>query len=208
MFFALAPLVIAGGCAKEGQIDPSGGITAMRSACPEVGVPAGTGDITLFNPKDSRLASAIDVTATITNVRAACNDSGDQVVSQVTFDIEARRSDTSAARDVTFPYFITVVRGGTAVTAKRVAQASVHFAAGQARAQVSAQGSSVIARSAATLPQDVRDKITQKRKAGDENAAVDPLSDPAVRSAVARATFETLVGFQLTSDQLKYNLTR
>ena len=35
-----------------------------------------------------------------------------------------------------------------------------------------------------------------------------PLADPAVRAAVANATFEHLVGFQLTQDQLRYNATR
>ena len=40
------------------------------------------------------------------------------------------------------------------------------------------------------------------------DAAVDPMSDPAVREAVTRATFEHLVGFQLTQDQLRYNVTR
>jgi hypothetical protein len=29
-----------------------------------------------------------------------------------------------------------------------------------------------------------------------------------VREAVQRATFQALVGFQLTDDQLKYNMTR
>jgi hypothetical protein len=37
---------------------------------------------------------------------------------------------------------------------------------------------------------------------------MDPLSDPAIRSAVLSATFEALVGFQLTEEQLKYNVTR
>ena len=32
--------------------------------------------------------------------------------------------------------------------------------------------------------------------------------DPAVKAAVARATFELLVGFQLTEQQLAYNATR
>ena len=40
------------------------------------------------------------------------------------------------------------------------------------------------------------------------NAAVDPLSDPVIRTAVARATFEHLIGFQLTNEQLRYNATR
>ena len=47
-----------------------------------------------------------------------------------------------------------------------------------------------------------------RRKAGEAEAAVDPLTDPAVRDAVAKATFEHLVGFQLSDEQLRYNATR
>ena len=43
---------------------------------------------------------------------------------------------------------------------------------------------------------------------GDPDAAVDPLSDPKIRDAVAQATFEHLVGFQLSEEQLRYNATR
>ena len=43
---------------------------------------------------------------------------------------------------------------------------------------------------------------------GDSDAAIDPMSDPAVKAAVARATFEVLVGFQLDQSQLVYNVTR
>ena len=63
-------------------------------------------------------------------------------------------------------------------------------------------------RSAATLPANVRSILTRPRKAGEAEAAIDPLADPAVRQAVANATFEHLVGFELTQDQLKYNATR
>jgi hypothetical protein len=34
------------------------------------------------------------------------------------------------------------------------------------------------------------------------------MADPQVKAAVDRATFELLVGFQLTQDQLAYNATR
>ena len=78
----------------------------------------------------------------------------------------------------------------------------------QARAQADGQGTATITRAAATLPPEVRERLTRKRKAGDEDAAVDPLSTPEVRQAVQRATFEALVGFQLTDAQLKYNATR
>ena len=75
-------------------------------------------------------------------------------------------------------------------------------------AQASAQGGAFVDRAEATLPADIRARITRKRKAGDPDAAVDPLSDPEVKAAVARATFEVLVGFQLDQTQIAYNATR
>jgi hypothetical protein len=63
-------------------------------------------------------------------------------------------------------------------------------------------------RGVATLPENVRLTLVRPRKAGQAEAAVDPLSDPAVRTAVNNATFEHLIGFQLTQDQLRYNATR
>ena len=63
-------------------------------------------------------------------------------------------------------------------------------------------------RGAATLPAEVRRTLTQPRKSGQAEAAIDPLADPTIRTAVANATFEHLVGFQMSQDQLKYNATR
>jgi hypothetical protein len=200
-------LLAAGGCSRTGEI-ADGGITTLRSACPRVGVPAGTGDITVFDPPASREARAIDVTATLTNVVSTCDDAGEQIVTTVTFDVLGSRRDAGAARDVSLPYFITVVRGGTSVVAKSVDRVTLHFDAGQTRASAKGNAVSRVARAAATIPDDVRHRLTEKRKAGDEAAAMDPLSDPAVRQAVLAATFEALVGFQLTEDQLKYNMTR
>ena len=200
-------LLAAGGCSRTGEIT-EGGISAVRSACPHVGVPAGTGDVTLFNPATSREASAIDVVAVLTNLQSTCDEAGPQIQANLTFDVLARRNQPGPARDVTLPYFITVVRGGTSVTAKRVGQVTVRFAEGQIRAQTTGQATASIDRAAATLPEEVRKRLTEKRKAGDQAAAMDPLADPAIRSAVLSSTFEALVGFQLTEDQLKYNVTR
>ena len=197
-----------GGCASKGEIDATGGISAIRTACPTVAVPAATGDITVFDPVTSRDQSAIDVTALMTNVRSTCVDANDPILTNVSFTVQARRARADAARDVVLPYFVTVVRGGSAVVAKRVGRVTLHFDAGQLRAEANAQGTATITRAAATLSADVREKLTRKRKAGDEDAATDPLSRPEVRQAVLRATFEALVGFQLTQDQLKYNATR
>jgi hypothetical protein len=198
------------GCHHEGDIviEEGVGITALRTTCPAVGVPDFTGDVTLFNPPEARTADAMDVTATMTDVRTTCDDSGDRVHAVATFQVLGQRRNTQGARSVTLPYFATVVRGGETVVAKKIGNVTLNFADGQARAQASASGSADIDKASATLPADIRERITHKRKSGEADAAVDPLAQPDVRAAVDRATFELLVGFQLTDDQLKYNATR
>jgi hypothetical protein len=202
----LLPLVLLG-CNRQGEITGLGIITT-RTACPSVAIPAATGDITLFNPANSRDANAIDVVANITNIRSTCDDSGEYVVTNVTFDVHGQRRDPRGARDVTLEYFATVVQGGSNVVAKRLGRVGLQFADGQVRASTSGATSTQVLRSAATLPEDIRRRITRDRKPGDADAAIDPMADPAVRAAVQRATFEVLVGFQLTPEQLAYNATR
>jgi predicted kinase len=205
---SLIALALLAGCARDGEIDATGGIAITRTACPAVAVPANTGDITLFNPPASREARAIDVSATLTNVRMTCGDQGTDVVANAAFDVQAQRANASGARTVELPYFAVVVRGGNTVVAKRVQTVTLNFADGQLRASASGQGGAVINRAAATLPEDVRQKLARRRKADDADASIDPLSAPDVRGAVARASFELLVGFQLTDAQLQYNATR
>jgi hypothetical protein len=207
---ALAALTILSACRHTGDItdENGGGVYAVRSACPIAGVPAGTGDITLFDPADSRDSSAIDVTAAITDVRATCQEAGNDIVSTATFTVVALRRDAGPARQVALPYFDVALRGGTDVAAKQVGQAVLNFAAGDIHAWTRVQATVRVNRSATALPENVRAILTRPRKAGEAEAAVDPLTEPGVRAAVANATFEHLVGFELTQDQLKYNATR
>tara|TARA_A100001391_G_scaffold66729_3_gene42499 strand:+ start:89864 stop:90514 length:651 start_codon:yes stop_codon:yes gene_type:complete len=207
---ALATLMALAGCRSEGDIviEQGVGITALRSTCPAVGVPIYTGDITTFTPADARTLDALDVTAYITNVRATCDENGGQVFTSATFDVVASREDTAGARTVELPYFSTVVRGNDNVVAKRIGTVQVSFADGQARAQASGTAEAWVDRAEATLPADIRERITRKRRAGEDDAAIDPLTEPDVRAAVAKATFELLIGFQLTEEQLAYNATR
>lgn len=198
------------GCNTAGDlvVDEGVGITALRSVCPAVGVPDYTGDVTLFSPAGAVTADALDVTATLTNVTTTCDDSSERVYAQANFEVLGQRRDTRGARTVELPYFATVVRGGSAVVAKRIGTVTLHFPDGQARAVATGSGGAFIDRAEATLPDDIRDRITRKRKPGEIEAAVDPLTEPDVRAAISRATFELLVGFQLTQDQLAYNVTR
>lgn len=208
-FTGLAIVSLAG-CKTQGDlvVNEGVGITALRTACPAVGIPDYTGDVTLFSPSDAKTADAIDVTASMTDVRSTCDESGEKIYAQANFNVFAQRRNTQGARNVELPYYVTVVRGGSAVIAKRVGTVTLHFADGQARASASGSGGAYIDKAEATLPDDIRERITRKRKAGEADAAVDPLAEPAVRAAVARASFELLVGFQLTQDQLAYNATR
>ena len=198
------------GCSREGDLDVGAGVgvNVTRSGCPTVAVPDGTGDITIFNPVSSQDADAIDVVASVTNVRATCNESGEKIYAQASFDVQARRSDASGSRTVTLPYFNTVVQGGSAVISKRVGQVTIQFADGQQRAYAQAQAASYIDKASASLPAEIIQKITKKRKPGDPDAALDPMADPEVRAAVVRSSYEMLLGFQLTVDQLRYNVTR
>lgn len=210
LLIAAAVLATASGCRSKGElvVDEDVGVTAIRGACPAVGIPDFTGDITMFRTPGDVTASNIDVVAAMTNVRSQCNDTADKVYATATFDVLARRTDTRGSRQVTIPYFVTVLRGGSAVVAKRTGSVTLNFADGQERAQASGTGSAYIDRAEATLPAEIREQITRKRKAGDSDAAVDPLSLPDVKAAVNRATFEVLVGFQLDQSQFNYNITR
>ena len=207
---ALLALTLLAGCRHAGDVtsENGGGIFAVRSACPIAGIPSGTGDITLFDPQGSTDSGAIDVSATITKLRAYCQDSGSDVVSTVTFTVTGLRRDAGAGRQVTLPYFDVALRGGGTVAAKQVGYVVLNFPAGSQHATAAGRATIRVNRAAASLPENVRQILTRPRKAGEAEAAIDPLAEPGVREAVANATFEHLVGFQLTQDQLKYNATR
>ncbi|MEQ8412730.1 MAG: hypothetical protein RIC51_02820 [Erythrobacter sp.] len=206
---ALAAIAALGACSQEGElvVDQGVGITSVLTSCPAVGIPDYTGDITLFSGAGKTTAD-LDMSAAMTNLRSTCDDSGEKVYTSATFDVVARRADASGSRTVTLPYFVTVLRAGSAVVSKRVGEVTLTFADGEERAMASGTAASYVDRSASSLPEDIREKITRRRRPGDPEAALDPLADPEVKAAIARTRFEMLVGFQLSEDQLAYNATR
>lgn len=207
----LAALALAA-CVKNSEITAVGGTVGTevnRTGCPAVAIPADTGDVTLFNPPASRDARAIDVVATLTELKGTCDTTQSaNLATAATFRVDARRSDATAPRDVVLPYFAVVTRGGDQVVSKSVSQVLVHFDAGKLTASTTGRADASINRAEATLPEAIRQKIGKKRKAEDADASVDPMTDPTVRAALAKASFELLVGFQLTNEQIAYNATR
>jgi len=196
------------GCASDGLITETGGVLVTRSACTAVAIPAGTGDVTLFSPENARTADAIDVVATMTKLTSTCDETGEYVVTTANFEVQAQRRNAQGVREVILPYFATVVHAGSNVVSKSVNRVGLRFADGEYRATTTGTATSRVLRSAATLPEEIRRQVTRERKPGEPDAAIDPLSDPAVRAAVQRASFELLVGFQLTQEQLAYNATK
>ena len=210
MKLRLIPLMILAllpACNRQGTLE-DGGMYVRRSSCPIPGILAGTGDVTLFSPANSITADAIDVTATITNLHASCDETGADVISTLSFDVVAVRRDPTAAREVLLPYFDVALQAGNEVVAKRLGRVGLSFAPGSYRAQTSGQATIRVNRGAATLPADIQKQLSRPRKAGQADAAIDPMTDPATRAAVANATFEHLIGFQLSEQQLRYNVTR
>jgi hypothetical protein len=209
-FLALSAVAALGACSQKGElvIDQGVGIASVLTLCPSVGIPDYTGDVTTFRTGGDESTASLDISAAMTNLRSECNDTADQIYSEASFTVNARRTDTRGARSVELPYFVTVLRGGSAVVAKRIGTVTLTFADGQERATATAKAGSFVNRADAALPEDIRQKITKRRRAGDTEAALDPLADPEVKAAIARTRFEMLVGFQLTEAQLKYNVTR
>src|SRR4029453_10120630 len=148
---ALLSLTLLSACRHSGDItaENGGGVYAVRSACPIAGVPTGTGAITLFHPADSTDSRNIDVSASITDVRAVCQDAGSDVVSTTTFTIVALRRDAGPARQVVLPYFDVALRGGTTVAAKTIGQAVLNFQPGDVHAWTRVQATVRVNRAAA-----------------------------------------------------------
>ncbi len=199
-FIATAALALAG-C----QRNP---LVVKRSACPAVAIPTYTGDVTLFRPGKAQDANNIDLVATITNVRDTCVESAAALATGARFDVVARRSDAVGARSVSLPVFATLVQGGNLIVSKQQFQVTLNFADGQTRTTSHAGARSSVASSEASLPAETQALINRKRKTGDVDAAVDPLSDPAVRAAIRAHSFELLLGFQLGEAALAYNVTK
>jgi hypothetical protein len=200
--------LLLAGCGGGNKLDETLGLQVVRSTCPAVAVAAYTGDVSLFSPPESQDARALDVQASITNLRTTCDETGAVVHAQATFDVEARRSSRFGDREVVLPYFSTVMRAGTRIMSKQQSRVLVRFKDGETRATASATAGADIQKSLAALPPIVQERLRRKRKAGDADASIDPLADPKVKAAVNEANFELIVGFQLTDAQLAYNATR
>jgi hypothetical protein len=86
---ALTLIAALSACASEGELvlDEGVGIASVLSICPSVGIPDYTGDVTTFR-SDDRSTASLDVSAAMTDLRATCNDTADQVYSEASFTVK------------------------------------------------------------------------------------------------------------------------
>lgn len=198
---ALLAFAALAGCSRDTSI-------VKRSLCPAVSVAQYAGEVTRFDPPTRRDSEALALTAAVTNLRGACVEGSPEIATRVTFDVVAQRRDARAPAQVTLPVFVAVARAGEIVVTKQLVQVSLNFPAGKSRAIAHGLATTGVQRRAAALPADINKAITRERKPGDADAATDPLAEPKVRDAVRQASFEVLVGFQLTPEELAYNATK
>lgn len=181
-------------------------LRVSRSQCPAVAVPAYAGSVTLFNPPQSRNASAIDLTAQLTDLRGDCDDATDLLTTDVRFQVTAQRRHAGTPREVYLPLFVALVQGGNVLVSKQQTGVLLKFDANSLRAQAGGRARADVARSATVLPSDIQDRLSRKRRPDEQDALIDPRSDPRVKAAIRAATFEVLVGFQLDDPSLAYNV--
>ena len=194
------PVLLLAGCERNPLV-------VKRSSCPAVAVAAYAGDVTLFRPGAPDVAN-LDAVATLTNLREECAETADQFVTRISYDVIVRRNGAAEARQIVLPVFSAVVQAGNVINAKQISNVVVNFTAGQERAVVQGTATASVSRSAAAVSQDILDKINRKRRAGDFDAATDPMADPAVRAALRAASFEVVLGFQLDDRSLAYNIAK
>ena len=99
-------------------------------------------------------------------LRAYCQEAGNDVVSTVTFTVTGLRRDAGPARRLVLPYFDVALRGGaTSPPSSRLCRAELpgREPARDDRARASVR----VNRGAASLPANVRAILTRPRKAGE-----------------------------------------
>jgi hypothetical protein len=171
-----------------------------------VAIPLHAGQVTRFDPPQSRNADAIELTAQVTDVTATCVEGAEYLTTEVAFTVSAQRRRPGPAKEVYLPLFVALAQGGNVLVSKQITGVLLKFDEGAARAEQAGGARAEVHRSAVTLPPEVQARITRERKPDEPDALVDPLADPQVRAAVRAASFEVLVGFQLDDASLAYNV--
>jgi hypothetical protein len=160
---ALLALLLAG-CARDGQI-ADGGVYVTRSGCPQVAIPAATGDITLFDPRPASRDAARSTWWRPSPTSASPAPRTAQKCGQHR-DLRRGRDPPRRGRRAAggAAFFAVAVQGGTNIVAKKVGAVALNFPAGSLRAQTNSQATVRVSRSAVALPAEVQRELTRERR--------------------------------------------
>jgi hypothetical protein len=193
--------------AAPGRRDDTAGIIATRTACPASRSrprPATSPCSTAANSRDAARSTwsrhhqrALDLRRERRNI-----------VTNATFDVHGQRRDAArrargGAALISRPWF----RAAPTSSPSASAGSALRFADGQLRASTSGTASARCSAPPRPCRRTSAARSPASASPGDADAALDPMADPAARPCSA-ASFELLVGFQLTQEQLAYNATR
>jgi hypothetical protein len=177
------PLVLSA-CASSNPLE------VRRTSCPALSVPKHTGSLTRFSQAGRFDTQDVRLVATIVQLSDTCIENANGVNTAVSFTISAVRPTKGAADSVQLPYFITVVKDGETLIAKQVYGTSLEFADGATSGSVR----QVVTVKTPEVP------LPPKPKKNNEIDEFAPPPKPAV--------YEILVGFQLTNDDVVYNISK
>jgi len=116
-FFAVAGLLLVSACGSTQEI--------VR--CPDVKVPAETGNLTRFGPGDGRDITDVVLEAQFEEVRGECSVDDDEVQVAALVKITARQGPASAAQQGQFSFFVAVTDRKRNILSRRSVSAAVDF---------------------------------------------------------------------------------
>lgn len=116
---AITMATVLSACARNNPFE------VTVSHCPAVSVMGDMGTYTRIKG-DTGLADDIEYTATVLNVRSSC-DQGDNVVTDVAFDVSALAGPAMKDSSVTVEYFILTLKDNNLLVSKETYKTTLHF---------------------------------------------------------------------------------
>ncbi|NVJ96762.1 MAG: hypothetical protein HWE25_01345 [Alphaproteobacteria bacterium] len=115
----LGLLLLLGACANTNPLQ----VTVSR--CPAVAVVGDAGTLTRFRGEDRNVEN-VAFTASILNVKLDCVE-GDDVRSQVSFEVGAQAGEAFSGGSVTLPYFVAVMKDNNQIVSKKIYDVTLNF---------------------------------------------------------------------------------
>lgn len=187
---ALASLALAGCGTKTEKYQ-----TAIRD-CPTISILGNTGTVTRFDGRDPS-KDPYAFRSDISGLRIKCDRERTRVDVDLSFLEVASRNDGVTQSTVDFPFFMAVLYRGQMID-KKVYTSSFSFGPDEKRKAVVESLSTTLHFAGSSPSAKEQEKLRKKRRR--DPAADGPRIDPQL------ADYEILIGFQLSKDELEYNV--